>query len=127
MKMGPRSALAALWLAIRGQRHPGAPSTGQLLAALPRMVLATLRGRYPGLDRHRLGLMLLAALYVVSPIDLVPEAALLVVGLVDDAVVLAWLAGAVLAETEQFLAWEAGVTGADGAGRAERVVPGQVI
>jgi uncharacterized membrane protein YkvA (DUF1232 family) len=43
---------------------------------------------------------------VISPIDLIPEAFLLVVGLVDDAVMITWLAGAVLAETERFLEWE---------------------
>jgi uncharacterized membrane protein YkvA (DUF1232 family) len=43
---------------------------------------------------------------VVSPIDFIPEAALLVVGLADDAVMIAWLAGSVLSETARFLEWE---------------------
>jgi uncharacterized membrane protein YkvA (DUF1232 family) len=43
---------------------------------------------------------------VVSPIDAVPEAFLWVIGLVDDAVMVTWLAGAVLAETDRFLEWE---------------------
>ena len=33
-------------------------------------------------------------------------AVLLVVGLVDDAVMITWLAGSVLAETGRFLEWE---------------------
>jgi uncharacterized membrane protein YkvA (DUF1232 family) len=50
--------------------------------------------------------MAAAAAYVISPLDLIPEAFLLVVGLADDAVMITWLAGAVLAETERFLEWE---------------------
>jgi uncharacterized membrane protein YkvA (DUF1232 family) len=69
------------------------------------MIFQTLIGRYDG--KWRLVAMTAAAAYVVSPIDLIPEAFLLVAGLIDDAVVLAWLAGAVLSETERFLEWEA--------------------
>ena len=47
-----------------------------------------------------------AALYIVSPIDAVPEAIFLVVGLIDDAFVATWLTGALLSETERFLEWE---------------------
>ncbi|HEX5511219.1 MAG TPA: YkvA family protein [Actinomycetales bacterium] len=125
-RLGRVAALKALWMAITGQRRPGAPGVGRLLAAFPRMALATLTGRYPGLQPSRLGLMLLAALYIISPIDLIPEAALLFVGLVDDAFVLAWLAGALLSETEAFLDWEAAgrPTGSE---EGRRVVPGEVI
>ena len=48
-----------------------------------------------------------AAAYVVSPVDLLPEAVLSVVGLADDAVVLAWFATALVQDTDDFLAWEA--------------------
>jgi uncharacterized membrane protein YkvA (DUF1232 family) len=125
-RLGRVAALKALWMAITGQRRPGAPGVGRLLAAFPRMALATLTGRYPGLQPSRLGLMLLAALYIISPIDLIPEAALLFVGLVDDAFVLAWLAGALLSETEAFLDWEAAgrPTGSE---EGRRVVPGEAI
>ena len=60
----------------------------------------TLRGTYPGLERGRLLMMALALAYVVSPVDVMPEALMLLAGLGDDAFVLAWLAGAVLVETE---------------------------
>ena len=50
--------------------------------------------------------MAAATAYVISPIDLIPEAFLLVLGLADDAVMIAWLAGTVLSETERFLEWE---------------------
>ena len=68
------------------------------------MIKATTRGEYDG--GLRLALMAGAAAYIVSPIDLIPEVFLLVFGLVDDAVMVTWLAGAVLSETERFLEWE---------------------
>jgi uncharacterized membrane protein YkvA (DUF1232 family) len=50
--------------------------------------------------------MLVAAIYIVSPIDFIPELVFGVFGLIDDAAVAAWLAGALLSETERFLTWE---------------------
>jgi uncharacterized membrane protein YkvA (DUF1232 family) len=82
----------------------GGPSLTTRIAAVPRMMKATVRGQYDG--GMRVAMMAAATAYVLSPIDVVPEAFLLVLGLVDDAVAVAWLAGAVLAETERFLDWE---------------------
>ena len=82
----------------------GGPSIGQRLAALPRMLRATAKGDYDG--GKRVLLMAAATAYVVSPIDLVPEGFFLIAGLVDDAAMITWLAGSVLAETERFLEWE---------------------
>jgi uncharacterized membrane protein YkvA (DUF1232 family) len=62
------------------------------------------RQRYDGL--WRLGLMAAALVYVVVPVDLIPELLLGPVGLIDDAFVVTWLAGAVLSETGRFLEWE---------------------
>lgn len=119
------AALVALWAAVTRQRRHDSPEVREQAAAVPRLVLATLSGRYPGMSRRRLGLMAVAVAYVVAPVDLFPEAALLLVGLADDAVVLAWLAGALLQETDDFLAWES----ARGTVREdrERVVPGSVV
>ncbi|XVU26432.1 YkvA family protein [Actinoplanes sp. CA-054009] len=97
------AAFSALTKAlVSGAR--GGPSVGKRVAAIPRMLKATASGKYDG--GLRLALMTAATVYVVSPIDVVPEAFLLVLGLADDAVMIAWLAGAVLAETERFLEWE---------------------
>ena len=46
------------------------------LAALPRLVRDVLRGRWDGVSRGRLALMAVAVVYVVSPVDLLPEAIL---------------------------------------------------
>lgn len=102
-KVRRTAAFAALTRALAAGTR-GGPSVKQRLGALPRMIAATLRGRYDGAGR--LALMAAALVYVVSPVDLVPESVLLLLGLADDAVVVTWLAGAVLGETERFLDWE---------------------
>ncbi|HEU4347179.1 MAG TPA: YkvA family protein [Actinoplanes sp.] len=82
----------------------GGPSIGKRIAALPRMLRATARGEYDG--GKRVLMMAAATAYVASPIDLVPEGFFLIAGLIDDAAMITWLAGSVLAETERFLEWE---------------------
>lgn len=118
------AALKALWTAVSRRRSPSGRSVREQLAATPRMVAMALSGRYPGLTRGRLGLLVLGLLYVLSPVDLLPEAALMLVGLTDDAVVVAWLAGTLLSEVDAFLDWEQGPTGAAG---DPDVVPGEVV
>jgi uncharacterized membrane protein YkvA (DUF1232 family) len=70
------------------------------------MVGRALAGRYAGLSRPRLVMVVLGLVYLISPVDLVPEALLNVFGLGDDAVVALWLVGWFVAETDRFLAWE---------------------
>jgi uncharacterized membrane protein YkvA (DUF1232 family) len=82
----------------------GGPSIGKRLAALPRMLKASAKGEYDG--GMRVAMMAAATAYVVSPVDFIPEAMFLVFGLVDDAVMVTWLAGSILSETERFLEWE---------------------
>ena len=90
---------------VRGQR-PGAPGLGERLSATPRMVRDALTGRYAALGRTRLALLGLALAYLISPVDLIPEAVVPLLGLADDGVVALWLAGAFLAETDNYLSWE---------------------
>jgi uncharacterized membrane protein YkvA (DUF1232 family) len=94
----------------------GGPSIGKRLAALPRMLKATAKGQYDG--GTRLAMMAAATAYVVSPVDLMPEMFMWVFGLADDAVMITWLAGAVLAETGRFLEWEK---------QRDTVLPGSVV
>lgn len=96
------AAFTAIWRALTASRS--GPSLGRRLSALPRMFWYTVTGRYDGIGR--LFLITAAAAYVVSPIDLFPEAVLLLPGLIDDAFVVTWMAGAILAETERYLLWE---------------------
>lgn len=107
-KFSPRriAAFTALWRAITQARAPGAPGVASRLRALPRLFGGALSGRYPGLGRGRLALFAAAVVYLVSPVDVVPELLLSVFGLGDDAVVALWLGGAFLVETNRFLGWE---------------------
>jgi uncharacterized membrane protein YkvA (DUF1232 family) len=81
------------------------------------MIRASLRGEYDG--GMRLLLMAAASLYIVSPLDAVPELFTAFIGLIDDAFVATWLVGALLSETERFLQWEAG--------RRLVIPPGEVL
>lgn len=105
---GPQrwAAFRALGRAVTQSRRADAPGLGDRLRALPRMATGAVSGRYPELGRGRLALVVLAVAYLVSPVDLVPELVLGVLGLGDDAVVALWLGGAFLVETERFLDWE---------------------
>lgn len=76
------------------------------MTSLPRLVRATIRGEYAGTTRGRLFMLVAAVLYVVSPVDLVPELFLPFLGLGDDAMVIGWIAASVINETESFLSWE---------------------
>lgn len=97
--------------ALRAATRPGSAGVGQRLIAVPRMIRATLRGEYAGLTGGALAGMLAALAYVLSPVDLVPEAVLPLLGVADDAMVVGWLAAALVAATEEFLAWERGRPG----------------
>jgi uncharacterized membrane protein YkvA (DUF1232 family) len=101
-----RGALIALWRVWQASQKPGAPSVGELFKATPRMLGAWAGGRYRGISAGRVLAMLAAAGYLVSPIDLVPEGLFAFIGLVDDAAVAVWLAGALLDETSRFADWE---------------------
>jgi uncharacterized membrane protein YkvA (DUF1232 family) len=72
--------------------------------------------------------MALALAYVVSPIDLLPEAVLTLPGLADDALVASWLVAAVLAATGAYREWESGgrASGQASASR-DRVVVGELV
>lgn len=109
MKTAARLKLAATVASvIRAATRPGGPSIGERVQAVPRLVRATVEGRYAGTTLKRLGLVVGALAYVVSPIDLLPEAFLPVVGAADDALVIGWAMQAFVEETDRFVAWEGG-------------------
>ncbi|MFC5379773.1 YkvA family protein [Aquipuribacter nitratireducens] len=105
-RTGRTGRAAALGVLLQALRGGGRYSLVQRLRALPRLVSDLLRGRYGDVDRSRLVGVGLGLLYVLSPVDVLPEVLLGPLGLADDAVVTAWLAGAVLAEVDRFLDWE---------------------
>ncbi|GAB2490331.1 YkvA family protein [Nocardiopsis aegyptia] len=105
MRKENRSAAgAAAWQVIRNT--DGHISVWQRAGAVPRMLGARLRGRYQQLSGGKLLGMLALAVYIVSPIDFVPELFVPLLGLADDVGVAVWLTTMVLGESERFLRWE---------------------
>ena len=101
-----RGLVASVAAALRSSVRPGTPGLLERGSAVPRLVRSVLRGDYPYAARSHLLALAAALLYVVSPVDLVPEALLGVFGLADDAVVVTWLVATLVNDTEAFLGWE---------------------
>jgi uncharacterized membrane protein YkvA (DUF1232 family) len=124
------AAFTALAKAFAGSRRPGQAGVLTLLRVVPRMVAAGFSGRYPHLDKRRVGVALLGVLYVLSPVDLIPELILPILGFGDDALVAAFSAGSLLSEAQAFLDWERSQTGEvppPPAAGGDRIVVGQVV
>ncbi|MCU1536889.1 MAG: hypothetical protein JWP82_1240 [Humibacillus sp.] len=109
MKLAGRIKLTAtLASVVRAATRPGGPSVAERAQAVPRLVRATVDGTYAGTTLGRLGLVAGALAYVASPLDLLPEAFLPVVGAADDALVIGWAIKAFVEETDRFIEWERG-------------------
>ena len=121
----------SLATAIRIATRPGGPSMVERAQAVPRLVKAVRSGEYTGTSVGRLLMIAGAAGYLVSPVDLLPEALLGAFGLADDAVVGSWLAAQLVTETEAFLAWERATGRGPGHGAGPTTpadaVPGEVV
>lgn len=116
---------AAYAAAAAAAASDGPIGFAQRVGSIPRMVRDVLSGRFDGIGRGRLLVMVLAVVYIVSPIDLLPEAVLTIPGLIDDAGIAAWLIAALFGATTAYRHWENGrvsPTVDD-----PRVVPGEVL
>ena len=71
-----------------------------------RMVKLWRKGLYP-IKSMDIILPMLGLLYVISPIDLLPDIALPVIGVLDDLAVLSITIPKLLKEVDKFLLWEA--------------------
>lgn len=71
-----------------------------------RMARLRLRGQYGSPGIERLVLLFAALLYLVNPMDIVPDA-IPAAGLLDDAAVIGWMLGKLREELDRFRAWEA--------------------
>lgn len=81
---------------------------GRLWADLPslvRLLRAWKKGSYPGLSVRTLASLAAALLYLLSPVDLVPDF-IPGIGLIDDVVVLALLLQSLAHDLAAFRAWE---------------------
>jgi uncharacterized membrane protein YkvA (DUF1232 family) len=71
-----------------------------------RMVKMWRKGSYP-MRSIDIILPLIGLLYVISPIDLLPEVAVPVIGVLDDLAVLSLAIPKLIKEVDKFLLWEA--------------------
>lgn len=67
----------------------GLKSVSEHLTLITNYVKDVASGRYKGYNKTHLTLIVAAILYVVSPLDIIPDF-LIVAGLVDDAAIIAW-------------------------------------
>lgn len=91
---------------VSGKLEGGALSeyTGRVGAAV-RLIRAYIKGEYREIPKEKIGLLLAALVYFVMPIDGLPDF-IAMLGLVDDAALLAWTFGVVGDEIERFEEWE---------------------
>ncbi|MQY05530.1 YkvA family protein [Actinomadura macrotermitis] len=104
-----RSAAAAgqAWQIYGETLQPGAPGMWERTRAVPRMLKAVLRGEYKGMSFGTLGLLALGVVYIVWPLDAIPEV-LPIVGLADDTGVALWLFAMLVKAAGDFVSWERG-------------------
>ncbi len=87
-------------------RHPSAlRRVSRDAAALLRMAREALSGHYRQVPKRTLIAALAALIYLADPLDLIPDV-LPMVGLLDDAMVFAWVVRQVRRDIDAFLAWE---------------------
>lgn len=81
------------------------------LPLLVRLLKAWKDGRYRGLSVQTLVAVVATLLYVVSPLDVLPDF-IPWIGLFDDAVVLAWLLTSLAKDLDRYRDWEQGIVDA---------------
>jgi len=70
------------------------------------MLADVMAGRVPDVSRGRIAAVFAALLYIIMPLDFFPEALLGPLGLLDDTVVVAWIAAAFVDSTNRYLVWK---------------------
>lgn len=76
------------------------------LQLLSRMIKAAVAGEYKGIPTTTLVGGVAVIIYFITPIDLIPDI-IPVIGLLDDASLLAWFMTSIKAELDRFKEWEA--------------------
>lgn len=122
--MGVVQGAAAVAGAVRSSRgrHP----LGRRLIAVIPMIRDTLTGRWPGGPKVRVVGGLAGVLYVISPLDILPEVLLGPFGLGDDIAIAAVSVAALLSAAEDYLDAKDAAAGA-AAPQDGEVIEGVVI
>lgn len=130
--MGAVRGAAAVAAAVRTSKGRY-PLSRRLMAVLP-MIRDTLRGRWPGAPKARVIGGVAGLLYVVSPIDILPEILLGPFGLGDDLALAAVSVAALLTAAEDYLEAKEGTRAPAGAATTPgstaphgEVIPGVVL
>lgn len=76
------------------------------LQLLSRMIKAAVSGEYNGIPNSTVVAGVAVFIYFLSPIDLIPDM-IPIIGLLDDAALLAWFMSSIKTELDKFKAWEA--------------------
>lgn len=77
------------------------------LQLLVRLLKASISGAYTGLSVYKLVTIVAAILYLINPLDVIPDF-IPVVGYADDAAVIAWVLNSIAEELKDFKMWEEG-------------------
>ncbi|MFE3452911.1 YkvA family protein [Nonomuraea sp. NPDC059194] len=99
------SRAAAAWKTYREVSKPGTPGVMARVRAIPRLIGGVMRGDYAGMGKGKLAMMALGLVYIVSPVDLVPDF-LVLLGVADDFGVFLWLMASMLGESGRYVEWE---------------------
>jgi uncharacterized membrane protein YkvA (DUF1232 family) len=70
-----------------------------------RMIRVMFAGQYPGRPWRSIGLLAVLIIYIVSPIDLIPDY-IPVVGVIDDLAMVGFFLRALHKDVQRFRAWE---------------------
>jgi uncharacterized membrane protein YkvA (DUF1232 family) len=103
--MAKAARAAAAWRTYREVTKPGSPGLMTRVRAIPRMIGAVMRGRYAGMGKGKLTLLGLGVVYILSPIDVVPDF-LVLIGVADDFGVFLWLLASLLGESGRYVEHE---------------------
>jgi uncharacterized membrane protein YkvA (DUF1232 family) len=86
-------------------RHKALAEVWDSLMIFLRLLRAVAKQEYTGVSWQSLVMIVAAVLYLLAPVDLIPDF-LVGIGYVDDAAVLAFVIRSLKAEVEAFLGWE---------------------
>ncbi|MEU7895450.1 YkvA family protein [Nonomuraea sp. NPDC049152] len=103
--MAKASRAAAAWKTYREVSKPGTPGVMTRVRAIPRLIGGVMRGEYAGMGKGKLAMMALGLVYIVSPVDIVPDF-LVLIGVADDFGVFLWLMASMLGESGRYVEWE---------------------